>query len=217
MFLAETGMKENNVQQRIKIMLEMQDAMNTRVHPEWRGQGFEWYRAIWIECAELLDHYGWKWWKQQTPDIEQVKLELVDIWHFGLSAMLLGQPDNIRLAEELAVSFSCAQPGVEFRAGLETFAAHTLVNKTFDAGGFATLLTEVDLTFDELYTRYIGKNVLNFFRQDHGYQDGSYRKVWAGREDNEHLVEVVAQLDTVDPLFRENLYRALTERYRQQK
>lgn len=202
------------MQQRIKIMLEMQDAMNTRVHPEWRAQRFEWYRAIWIECAELLDHYGWKWWKKQAPDIEQVKLELVDIWHFGLSVMLLSDANNTRLADVLAASFSSAQAGVEFRAGLETFAAHTLVNKTFDAGKFVTLLAEVDLDFDELYARYIGKNVLNFFRQDHGYRDGSYRKIWDGREDNEHLVDVVAQLDATDPLFKENLYAALTERYR---
>jgi hypothetical protein len=26
----------------------------------------------------MLDHYGWKWWKKQTPDTEQVILELVD-------------------------------------------------------------------------------------------------------------------------------------------
>jgi dimeric dUTPase (all-alpha-NTP-PPase superfamily) len=66
-------------------MLELQNAMNTRVHNEWRDQGFEWYRAIWIESAELMDHYGWKWWKHQKPDVEQVKLELIEIWHFGLT------------------------------------------------------------------------------------------------------------------------------------
>jgi dimeric dUTPase (all-alpha-NTP-PPase superfamily) len=73
------------VQNQLKVMLELQNAMNTRVHNEWRDQGFEWYRAIWIESAELMDHYGWKWWKHQKPDVEQVKLELIDIWHFGLT------------------------------------------------------------------------------------------------------------------------------------
>ena len=34
------------------------------------------------ECSELLDHYGWKWWKHQATDLDQVKLEIVDIWHF---------------------------------------------------------------------------------------------------------------------------------------
>ena len=44
------------------IMLEMQDAMNSRVDRDWLERGREWYRAVWIECAELMDHYGgWKW------------------------------------------------------------------------------------------------------------------------------------------------------------
>ena len=54
----------------IQVMLDLQDAMNKKVHPDWQQQGFEWYRAIWIECAELMDHYGWKWWKKQNPDLE---------------------------------------------------------------------------------------------------------------------------------------------------
>ena len=74
--------------QQIKIMLDLQNSMNTKVNANWQAQGYEWYRAIWVECAELLDHYGWKWWKKQSPDTEQVALELIDIWHFGLSILL---------------------------------------------------------------------------------------------------------------------------------
>ena len=33
------------------VMLEMQDAMNSRVNPDWRQAGNAWYRAIWTECA----------------------------------------------------------------------------------------------------------------------------------------------------------------------
>ena len=54
-----------------------------------------------------------------------------------------------------------------------------------------------DLSFDQLYRMYVGKNVLNFFRQDHGYKDGSYVKVWDGREDNEHLSDILSRLDAV--------------------
>lgn len=59
-----------------------------------------------------------------------------------------------------------------------------------------------------------GKNVLNFFRQDHGYQEGTYRKSWHdGREDNEHLVELVHSLDASRISFQEDLYKALKTRY----
>ena len=46
------------MKQKIISMLSMQDKMNTKVHAQWREQNFQWYWAIWIECAELLDHYG---------------------------------------------------------------------------------------------------------------------------------------------------------------
>ena len=82
-------------------MLEMQDAMNARVNPEWRSAGNAWYRAIWTECAEMLDHYGWKWWKHQKPDLEQVQLELVDIMHFAMSDYLLREDDNQAVAARI--------------------------------------------------------------------------------------------------------------------
>ena len=62
------------MQTQLLVMLEMQDAMNSRVNPDWRQADNAWYRAIWTECAEMLDHYGWKWWKHQQPDLEQVQL-----------------------------------------------------------------------------------------------------------------------------------------------
>lgn len=40
---------------KLVVMLEMQNAMNTKVHEQWSNQGFEWYRAIWVECAEMLN------------------------------------------------------------------------------------------------------------------------------------------------------------------
>ena len=91
-------------------MLQMQHRMNTRVHEDWINQHFEWYRATWIECGELMDHVGYKWWKKQTPDMEQVRLEVVDIWHFGLSALFESDTDLEVLAGEIAVRFCAPLP-----------------------------------------------------------------------------------------------------------
>jgi len=79
------------MRQQIITMLELQEAMNSKVNAEWRQANYEWYRAIWVECAELMDHYGWKWWKKQSLDTDQVVLELIDIWHFGLSIRIVGR------------------------------------------------------------------------------------------------------------------------------
>ena len=71
----------------------------------------------------------------------------------------------------------------------------------------------IDLDFDRLFRTYVGKNVLNFFRQDHGYKDGSYIKIWQGREDNEHLAEILSSLDSASAGFRDDVYQGLKARY----
>ncbi|MDY0007389.1 MAG: dUTP diphosphatase, partial [Spongiibacteraceae bacterium] len=96
----------------------------------------------------------------------------------------------------------------------EALAADALTRHGFALPLFWDLLHAAGLDFDALYRQYIGKNVLNFFRQDHGYQDGSYRKQWQGREDNEHLVEILAELDSGAADFSDNVYAALAGRYR---
>ncbi|WP_346840194.1 dUTP diphosphatase [Microbulbifer sp. SAOS-129_SWC] len=203
------------MQQQLQTMLALQDEINTLVNDNWRGQNFPWYRAIWVESAELLDHFGWKWWKKQQPDMDQVKLELVDIWHFGLSLELQqGSPEEAAALMRAELTGTQRIPG-DFRADLEQFTLNTLASKQFDLVGFAQLLADTGMTFDELYQRYVGKNVLNRFRQDNGYQDGSYVKIWQGREDNEHLAEICAQLDSAAADYSGEVYRALAGRYRE--
>ena len=194
------------MKQQISTMLELQDRMNSKVKANWREQNFEWYRAIWIECAELLDHYGWKWWKKQQPDINQIALELVDIWHFGLSLLLLKDQSYDDICDSVATAFNQVEDSGEFAINLEQFTANTLVTKDFDINGFVKLVKGINMQFDQLYIAYVGKNVLNFFRQDHGYQDGSYHKQWGEKEDNEHLVEIVAKLNSSLPSFKDDLY-----------
>ncbi len=204
------------MRQKILTMLDMQEAMNEKVHSDWQAQNFEWYRAIWVEAAELLDHYGWKWWKKQSPDREQVVLELIDIWHFGLSLLLSGDQDKENIARQVEADLARTKKATSaeaFRLLLEDFALQTLQTRQFDVPGFASLMLAMDLEFDALYRSYVGKNVLNFFRQDNGYKEGSYIKVWAAKEDNEHLVEILDELDDSRIDFRDAVYQALAKRY----
>ena len=203
------------MKQQLATMLELQNEMNTKVHARQREQNFEWYRAIWVECAELLDHYGWKWWKKQTPDVDQIALELVDIWHFGLSLLLLKGYSVEDITAIVEDEFSNPKSSGDFASDLEHFTESTLSTKDFDVSGFARLMVGINMDFETLYVGYVGKNVLNFFRQDNGYQDGSYQKQWGGVEDNEHLVEIVAQLDTSAGDFKDELYQRMATRYKE--
>ena len=203
------------MKQQISTMLDLQNSMNSKVRDDWREQDFEWYRAIWIECAELLDHHGWKWWKKQQPDVNQIALELVDIWHFGLSLLLLKDQSHEAISESVVKAFDDVEASGDFAINLEEFTKNTLVTKDFDINGFVGLVKGINMQFDQLYIAYVGKNVLNFFRQDHGYQDGSYHKQWGGKEDNEHLVEIVGRLDTNLPTFKDDLYSEMKTVYQQ--
>lgn len=194
-------------------MLDLQDKMNSKVHPEWQKQGYEWYRAIWTECAELMDHHGWKWWKKQTPDTHQIKLEIVDIWHFGLSILLASGKPSDQLADELESKWQSAGTTDNFLEAVEALAQDTLASKDFSVSLFCQLMELCNFSFVELYHQYVGKNVLNFFRQDHGYKDGTYHKVWHGKEDNEHLAEILASLEGTQGDLQGIVYQELQSRY----
>ncbi|MFT6208541.1 MAG: dimeric dUTPase (all-alpha-NTP-PPase superfamily) [Colwellia sp.] len=200
-------------QNQIKQMLTMQDAMNTRVSDTWQENGYEWYRAIWVECAEMLDHHGWKWWKHQEIDIAQVQLELVDIFHFGLSLRLMTGETVTSITDTLSTELTESSGEKDFKIALENLASAAVTNKSFDAIALADCMRLMNMDLDELFRQYVGKNTLNFFRQDHGYKEGTYIKVWHGEEDNEVLANLVNTLDASASDFQQQLYAALEAKY----
>lgn len=203
------------MRQALTTLLRMQHRMNRRVHPQWITRDFAWHRAIWIECAELVDHHGYKWWKQQEPDMAQVQLEVVDVWHFGMSARFRPALELPQLAAELEVELAAgaAAAPLPLLDAAERLAAIAAGERRFCAAAFQQLLRAAGLDMDALYRQYLGKNVLNFFRQDHGYREGTYRKDWGGREDNTHLLELLTAIDVAAPDAEQRLYAALAERF----
>lgn len=208
-------------------MLSLQCAMNAKVDPNWIAARYPYMRAVVIEAAEAIEHHGWKWWKKQKKDLPQLQMELIDIWHFLLSEILLnekgsetaalvkliGQLETIENSQQ--VNFDGEQYNVssmDLLAQLELLIALS-ASRRIELSVFAAIMGNCEMDWTELYCQYVGKNVLNFFRQDHGYQDGSYLKMWNGREDNEYLVEVMADLDPSDAEYKDKLYSALGNHY----
>lgn len=207
-----------------EVMLTLQANMNAKVNPQWITAGYPYLRAVVVEGAEAMEHHGWKWWKKQHCDLEQLQMELVDIWHFTLSHILIEvEGDQAQALTQLMASTSPESEiifdntpyiikeldlisKIELTIGLA--AAKRISTPLFEA-----LLTDCKMDWKELFCQYVGKNVLNFFRQDHGYKEGTYQKEWNGREDNEHLVEIMASLDSEDPDFQHQLYKNLKARY----
>ena len=209
-------MQSDDATSMLMTMASLQEEHNVQVHAEWKEQGYDYYRAIWVECAEMLDHFGWKWWKKQESDIDQVKLELVDIWHFALSELIRSNQLKASLGEELAKVEPIDSTPETFRKAIEALAASSLQSRSFRMSDFTNAMRTLPMDLKELFALYVGKNVLNRFRQDHGYKEGSYRKLWAGREDNEHLIEILGSVSVEPEQMFDMLYQQLELRYSQE-
>lgn len=208
-------------------MLDMQGEMNAKVNPQWLDAGYPFLRAVVIEGAEAIEHAGYKWWKAQTRDHQQLAMELVDIWHFALSAeIVLKSGDKALAADSMLAEYAASTQHVVFDSNTYRFSEMDLIRKLeiligmasvrrFSISLFESILIECGMDWADLYRQYVGKNVLNFYRQDMGYQTGTYLKIWEGREDNEHLVEILAASDVTAPDFKEQIYARLAARYQQ--
>ena len=208
-------------------MLALQANMNAKVDPNWITARYPYLRAVAIEGAEAIEHHGWKWWKKQDKDLSQLQMELVDIWHFILSEILLRNDDNQLTPLEYLLS-ALSDPNrlqlieldntayklneTDLVTKLELLIAISIARR-IDLGLFESIMRDCELTWTDLFCQYVGKNVLNMFRQDNGYKEGTYRKMWEGREDNEHLVEILESLDPDLPSFKDEIYSALTNTY----
>jgi dimeric dUTPase (all-alpha-NTP-PPase superfamily) len=209
----------------LSTMLELQEGMNSKVNPAWVAANNNWHRAIQVEGVEAIEHHGWKWWKKQECDLGQLRMELVDIWHFILSASIQTKLGDIAQAKmEMQAELNLRQKSVQFDNQTRALAQLSLLEKLDLLVGlaaakrtslalFESLLHDCDMEWNDLFKQYIGKNVLNMFRQDHGYKAGTYIKIWDGREDNEHLVEVLEAADLDSANVRDKLYSALKEKY----
>ena len=87
-----------NANEKITQMLNLQQSLNDDTNGiGWEngvnknGKLISWKRCIYMECAELIDSFAWKHWKSiNAPTNEDnLRVEVVDIWHFLMSLMLL--------------------------------------------------------------------------------------------------------------------------------
>lgn len=182
-------------------MVDLQDRLNRTIDKKWRDADNDWGLAIMAECMELIDHVGWKWWKDRPPlSLAQAQLEVADVWHFILSLTIAADHTNavrMRIAAEPDVWLQdrplVPSEVVACAKGLILVAGAPYDHPGRLLGAFFMLMRSCRLSFDDLNRIYTAKAVLNLFRQGNGYLDGTYRKQWGGREDNEHLERLMLE------------------------
>ena len=75
---------------------------------------------------------------------------------------------------------------------------------------FLTVMKIENFSIDDIYSLYIGKNCLNQFRQDNGYKDGTYIKIWDGEEDNIFMHNAINKMQGIT---YSELYESLEKKY----
>ncbi|MDQ7046654.1 MAG: dUTP diphosphatase [Sulfurovum sp.] len=217
-------------------MLELQQELNDATNGiDWEdgltknAKQIDWKRCTYLECAELIESYPWKHWKNidAKPDYANIKIEAVDIWHFIMSQGLQDyKRENLGSIETLAkninhlANFSTFSEDTQESSKdyYEQIAVVEVLIKTLFCGesteklmeAFIDVAVQSELNLDALYQLYVGKNILNKFRQDHGYKEGSYIKIWNGEEDNVSMQRLLEENEDITP---QALYEALEKAY----
>ena len=222
----------NKILQMLKLQQQLNDATNGK---GWEngttknGKMIDWKRCSYLECAELIESYPWKHWKNidAQPDYENIKIEAVDIWHFIMSQALTDyKTQNLGTIETLAENITKLPNFTAFLAPHQPTdknyyeqieVVEKLMRTLFCDGSteqlmedFIDVAMQSGLNLDSLYKLYVGKNILNQFRQDHGYKNGSYIKIWNGEEDNVTMQRILDEEPEITP---ELLYQKLEEAY----
>jgi len=222
----------NKISQMLKLQQELNDATNGL---DWEDgitkndKIIDWRRCSYLECAELIESYPWKHWKNidAEPDYNNIKIEAVDIWHFIMSeALRVYKKDNLGDIDSLSTMIENLPNFQQFTQKnqshdknyyeqievVEKLIRTLFVESSIDilVEDFINVAIQSALNLDSLYQLYIGKNILNQFRQDNGYKEGTYIKIWNQEEDNVVMQDILGANPDTTP---QELYAKLQEAY----
>jgi len=206
-------------------MFTLQDKLNTNTNGKnWKsgitnkGKEINWNRCIYMEAAEAIDSFPtWKHWKNidAKPNWDNLKIEIVDIWHFIMSEMIVkyGIEESVERCYYFYDTTNFKQLAKKFSMFdiLEDIMLDSLLKRVPYEMFFVAVRKIKNFNMDDIYSLYIGKNCLNQFRQEHGYKEGTYIKEWNGKEDNVYMQNLMKDNPSMN---YDELYASLEEIYR---
>lgn len=193
----------------IKEMLQIQNKLNIQISDEnWIDHDYPWHRAVWVECAEVLQLIDWRWWGKKNPTMidDKLYIELVDIWHFGMTMLLI----EYKMDYE-AIIYKCRYNTIDTKPTtecIESIVIDAITKNIFNINSFLSLLSNFNINIEKLYNLYLGKSILNSFRNTHGYKEGKYDREWYGEDDNKLLIRLLnsTKVESLNNAL-ENLYK----------
>jgi hypothetical protein len=132
----------------------------------------EMYLALVAELGEMIDSMGAFTWKPSERDPKNLDIELIDVAVFAINLAYYEEQFKPTRVVDIA-------PG-------DFYLVETIIN-------LLAARKYIDIAFSILHNRQdlldviTAKQALNQLRQDYGYREGEYHKVWNGKEDNTYL------------------------------
>lgn len=194
-------------------MVELQHSFNILVMREnYLDLNLNWNSAIIDESSELLKSLGYEWWKKTEVDMDNAKVEAIDLLCFVISEATQKTNDTDVVTSAFSKYFnknsflSIDDRDLFFlinELNYNEYPRFSILKKIF---------TKLEMSNEDVYIAYIVKNCLNKFRQDNGYKDGTYQKIWIDKEDNVFAYELAKNIGADENLF-DLLYADLEATY----
>lgn len=174
------------------------------------------------ELIDSINWKHWKD-VNEKDNVENLKMEMIDIIHFIASLTMMSGTETYLMSHlkqgalvpttkseliDIALEFNVLMtPLVKLEANIEPSDKidSSLDWILGDGGmwdniyeGFTNLLFAVmdycNIEPMDIFELYTAKSVLNLFRQNNGYREGTYSKLWYGEEDNVVLANIIKTL-----------------------
>lgn len=201
----------NDVRRYIEKTCSLQKDLNSKIDTNWVDADYHWKTCILVELGELLASSGYKHWKKENQDLDNMKMEVVDVYHFFISFLITSVDDDTSETLAKAIKFyenkyanknnqyikNIREDKHLFIEKVNKVSAKLInfVQKEKIDSASVEMIELISLFFDsfeEFYSLYLAKNALNIFRQQHGYKTGEYIKHWReNTEDNVVVSEII--------------------------
>jgi len=177
--------------------IKIQESLNDSVAPGWKEdkeqRKYDFWMAILDETTEVLNSRHWKWWKDSNKmgnvDWDNVRVELIDLFHFILSIAIQHDSSSIIFAQLANLETNkdrLKEPRDEhfFEDFWQMFlmSLHTK-NLPVIAVYWCDFWYRAGGDVNELFMEYRIKAALNKIRQEFGYgAKNTYQKLWVDKD-----------------------------------
>jgi dimeric dUTPase (all-alpha-NTP-PPase superfamily) len=212
--------------------IELQKSFNDSVAPGWQldvqNKKYDFWMAVLDETIEVMNSKHWKWWKDKEKmgqvDWENVRVEMVDLFHFLLSLAIQNESEHILYMQLLNLELTKEENApVKDDDYFEHFHDQFLMGVQMKALPLV-LVRWVEFWYrlganaEDLLREYRVKNALNKVRQKYGYNKGQYHKMWVDSDTNKRVEDNViawklAEKLPLEPGMMEKLEKELSDYY----